>query len=417
MKKRIPWYILCLISLSVIFAGCSEDKYYGSGIKSELNGIYSTKTYAQPNAGTLSLTYSGGFLYGKDAYFEMTGKETAKIVLLNILPGEKEAEIKNIRLEPSAGGGYVFQGNAVSAEGTSLQYMGTVARGDMQLALSDIAIPANPLTAKGTWKMVEGSERKYTEDNGGIAPDDVVEKRYCAFLNMEFEEGHGETLQFMLNLVPNLINNVMYLLLDEVTFRPDGNITAKYADGFPEDFIDNIFGYLFGFPGPGDRSEVFESPINLARYLVDGNDVYVVPDLEMIIRLVESNNAARTRQEAGGESEMLEILKEVYKVLNEWTTRGVKLNFRENDLSYAVEHTGWSTITRYQGDYVLSLQGTEIAFLKKVLPYIPQLLGDELLNTEIELLEFTVGELLDILIDEMLYISKFEFGLLLYLDN
>lgn len=429
MKKSILLCLFCLLSSVMVFTGCDDDKYYRGDYESELNNIYSNKNSSQPNAGALELSYSGSMLYGKDAYFTMTSGSTARIVLHDVLPGERKGEIRDIALQPAAGG-YQFQGTGASQKGTKLKYTGTIVEGELKLSLYDIRVSSNPLTDKGTWRMVEGAYSEYNEDNGNPLTDDVKDKRFCAFLRIESSDPELEMLINMLGqMIERPIHNIMYLLLEDVTFHPDGNITVTYADGLGDDFLDKLLGqYLMGFATPADRQATYRSPMNIVKYYIDGESVRVVPDLYMIMRLIEASgiDLDLELEISGGSLEAwLPIISEVYKAANQWATTGLRLSFRKNDLSYKVStgqgNNAYDYIYRYQGDYILSLQGPEIEFVKNILKVLPDVLSQDILDIMIgdgdEDEKIRLGDLLETVNGLLDGITRFELGLLLYEDN
>ena len=91
--------------------------------------------------------------------------------------------------------------------------------------------------------------------------------------------------QFAPMLEP-IVGNLICWFINEVTFNPDGNITARYAT-MPEG---KAIGDLIQLPPNRQDSEWISSPINLASYYVkDDSELYIVPNIDMILYQIEQN--------------------------------------------------------------------------------------------------------------------------------
>lgn len=447
MKKTLTRQLVCLLMAVPFLTGCdNKAPYYGDGIESEFNRIYSGKSARDHVSGSLLLTYSDSELAGKDVWFELMSETSARIKFYAIFPGEAETSVDGFTVTKTAAG-YSISGGGTTARGTTFSASGTVGLTDggyvMTLDLKDVAIPANTLSRKRTFTMMETKNEMVLLNNYGL-----MGMYYDLLLNfkwkvdMEYETVNGVEIvredlfapTGLETMLAPLLSNLLYLLLTDVTFHADGNITATYSP-MPDDF--NFMGLLTGFQD-SDRGPKTQSPKNLITYYVDGGNAYIRPELVSILDLVMSNQSAGTNNGEGEEDKdeddgggsgfdlsMIFDLLEVYPSITRWFNEGIRFNLIERDpalpvLDYLENQTGQIEINGqtyetgvhyfFAGNYALYLDAEELKPLLEILPLILDLLDMDLS------FELMPGMALDFgaIIDRMVYTSDINVGL--YLD-
>lgn len=279
MKKRPLFYLFHIVVLigGLLLTSCNDDDYPGA-TPEEITAHYSNKLSDGTRA-NLALTYSGHELIGKSMNFETNDSRTAKLTLQCILPHEAETQLTSISLTPDGAGGYTFSGDATGSQtGTTFSYSGTVQKGKLALDIKNLQIPANPL--------VQVKELDFVKVG-------VVLR--ISIGDMDLGDLIGEKVDEFLKTV-----------LRDISFHADGNITASYS----------------GMQESGWKS----SPANLVSfYMTDENTLYVTPNVDMIIRQIRLNQAA-TR----ADDNLITVLPQVYALLNQWSTTGLKLAYVDN---------------------------------------------------------------------------------------
>ncbi|MCC8035964.1 MAG: DUF4925 domain-containing protein, partial [Rikenellaceae bacterium] len=109
MKRTKLSRLLWLFAAIPLFFACEDAPYYGEGIDSEFNKLYSNKTSKDHVTADLNLTYNGYEFLGREIYFNLMTKETAKIKFFAVFPGEAETVIENVRVSKTSKG-YDFSG-------------------------------------------------------------------------------------------------------------------------------------------------------------------------------------------------------------------------------------------------------------------------------------------------------------------
>ncbi len=419
---------MCLAAFVLLFTNCEDDKpYYGDGYDSEFNILYSNKTVTQPATGDLTLNYSDCPVYGRDVYFEMTSASTAKLKFFAVFPSEKETLVENVPLTKISGG-YSFSGQAQSTKGTTFSYAGSVGDKGLEVNLTNVKIPNYPFGEKGTFDVIDYFYSVDSEQDNSDPAYRVINNYYYNCLPHIFdwqfvdEYGTEQGLGFLQTiLVDPILAKLLYLVLPEITFHPDGNITANYA-GLKDDI--DIMG-LMAAPVTSDmRGDIQSSPLNLCYYFVEGSYMYIQPDIEMIIRAVNSN---RTRAETEGDMSLTGILNMVltlYPSVTKWANTGVKFNFIPNDSSTPAittditEFPNFTNVTNfyyyYGADYRLY---ADLEELQPVIDILPALLTILLSNVELpgseELGGMDLLGLLDGIIGNFPNTTRFNLGLFL----
>ena len=375
-------YAICMATL--LFACDDNDDQDGSGI----SGIYSNKLSTPEGDNTLTLTYSGREFIGKDVTFKQVNGNTANITLHGILPGETATVLENIPISAD-GNGYSFSGSSTGNNGTAFSYRGKVETGKMTLALTDVKVASNQLTSNAKWHPVQTAVTTET---------DPIKGEYTCY-HYAF---HLVTDNLILGqAAPQLeaiLGNLITWFINEVTFNPDGNITARYAT-MPEG---KAIGDLINIPPDRKDCEWLSSPINLASYYVkDDSEVYIIPNIDMILYQIEQN---KTKADGGLDAA---VIAAVYQQLNKWSTTGIRMNIRKNS---EAPYNNMGKLIAYKGDIFLFLDKEEVAAFLPLLSLVKDLLPEDILNGPMGSM---IGPLLDMLASSLQQAKTLEMGMIL----
>lgn len=375
-------YAICMATL--LFACDDNDDQDGSGI----SGIYSNKLSTPEGDNTLTLTYSGREFIGKDVTFKQVNGNTANITLHGILPGETATVLENIPISAD-GNGYSFSGSSTGNNGTAFSYQGKVETGKMTLALTDVKVASNQLTSNAKWHPVQTAVTTET---------DPIKGEYTCY-HYAF---HLVTDNLILGqAAPQLeaiLGNLITWFINEVTFNPDGNITARYAT-MPEG---KAIGDLINIPPDRKDSEWLPSPINLASYYVkDDSELYIIPNIDMILYQIEQN---KTKADGGLDAA---VIAAVYQQLNKWSTTGIRMNIRKNS---EAPYNNMGKLIAYKGDIFLFLDKEEVAAFLPLLSLVKDLLPEDILNGPMGSM---IGPLLDMLASSLQQAKTLEMGMML----
>lgn len=375
-------YAICMATL--LFACDDNDDQDGSGI----SGIYSNKLSTPEGDNTLTLTYSGREFIGKDVTFKQVNGNTANITLHGILPGETATVLENIPISAD-GNGYSFSGSSTGNNGTAFSYRGKVETGKMTLALTDVKVASNQLTSNAKWHPVQTAVTTET---------DPIKGEYTCY-HYAF---HLVTDNLILGQAsPQLeaiLGNLITWFINEVTFNPDGNITARYAT-MPEG---KAIGDLINIPPDRKDCEWLSSPINLASYYVkDDSELYIIPNIDMILYQIEQN---KTKADGGLDAA---VIAAVYQQLNKWSTTGIRMNIRKNS---EAPYNNMGKLIAYKGDIFLFLDKEEVAAFLPLLSLVKDLLPEDILNGPMGSM---IGPLLDMLASSLQQAKTLEMGMML----
>lgn len=356
-------------------AACSNDDSAtgvgGGPAPADITANYSNKL-AYGNRANLALTYSGDSLIGKDVTFKTDDSKTAELTLNNILPHENATTIKDVALTPDGKSGYSFKGSSTSPLNTTFDYSGTITKGKLSLDITNAKVPGNEI---GTLKLVEPKtldvDSSKPDENGNMA----VYQTYHTNIYVHTDKDSLAMLGLQVGSIFDKILN-LYLLKD-VTFAEDGNITAHYST-LPEGFSMQDFSKIYSYtPNPWK-----ESPKNLATWYSNKDTMYVTPNIDMIIRQVQKD-----KQTSRAGLPDISSLKNLYAALNQWSTTGVKLIFKENpwknDYVFSVSNTLpngtiMNMYIKYEGDYLIYINKED---LMPLVPVLQSLLTDDLVKT------------------------------------
>lgn len=371
MKRSIILKTMLFACVAGFMASCSNDNYEGASPK-EITANYSNI----PNAGVeqnLSLTYSGDSLIGKSVKFVTWDSEKAELTLENILPHETEVTLKDVALQSDGKGGYTFSGSSTSPLQTTFSYKGSVEKGHLNLDLTDIKIPGNPI---GTLKLVQSTY--FETDSASTDKEGNTKTWQSMHSGIYFNSDNAVAYSAVNGLLGQIAFPVFNLLLNEVTFAQDGNITAGYAP-LPKDFD---FMTFMGDPSAFQHEPWQESPKNLATYfMADDTTMYVTPNVAMIMRQIQKDQAT-TR---AGLSD-LSNLKDIYTMLSKWSTTGLKLTFKPNPWKNQYQTVpsadeSYYYYNRFEGDYVVYISKDEIQpLLTFIKSYLTEAKVQELLD-------------------------------------
>ncbi|MCD8194664.1 MAG: DUF4925 domain-containing protein [Tannerellaceae bacterium] len=318
-------------------------------------------TYTQ-----VALTYSGSAFYGKDVALEVEDSGDATITLKGVLPLESETKVQNITLTED-GDGYTFETSATSAKGTTFKLSGSVKDDVLSVNLTEVQIPSNPLSSR-TFPILANtmdfgnaaSETEFiTDDSGNITQRTTynVSGTQSLFLNWQVMNGAQQESLLQLSalygadltpMVQDFLSKLIYLVLQDITFLPDGNIVANYGPLAESMKGMNLMALLTQAPTESMRGTMTQSPLNLCRYFVEDGKVYIQPDLDMIMYTVAMNNGGTSGSATGG-FDMATILQILAPMLSE----GVKFDLVQNDpatpfvLSSQISEGGFTLETTY----------------------------------------------------------------------
>ncbi|MCD7933044.1 MAG: DUF4925 domain-containing protein [Tannerellaceae bacterium] len=352
MKKMRVCYFIVFACFSLLFIACnSDDENFNGLIPSESNKVYTNKLASMNQSNQLALTYNGTNLAGKDVYFEILSHEKANLSLRHIIPGESECILENISLTALQENGYSFSGQSTSSGGTGFSYQGTIRTNKLTPALTDVTLPANLLSAANTWYNRKSS------------------------LVWEINSNAANMLLWGMatGIVGNLLDNLLLSVLNNVTFHTDGNITAAYAP-LPEEA--EISDMLMGSVNYNDRNPADwqTSPGYMAMYYMNGQKLYVVPQVEMLMN---------TLLGTGSKADVTEILNMIIDLLGtviQWTNQGIE---------FTVEETTGNSVT-------LVLDKAQVEPIFSLLPYVIDFIPLDALPGGMGALEDMLGELLNI---------------------
>jgi hypothetical protein len=338
-KKSICSFFYAMM-LAILLISCNDEDDYDGLAPAELNGTYSNKLSAPANEDSLILSYNGNTFIGKEVEFKTDDGKTAHIILKYVLPHDKETAISGVSLTAGSGS-YSFSGDETTSTGTAFHYQGSIQAGKLILELSDI--PKNRLAMNGTWYVAHENASYYNVNNGNMQ----------TMIGMLYNLVGGK-------LVSNLISSV----LDDLTFQTDGNITARYAPLPDSVRIGSLIGSYVKHPA----NDWNTSPSNLVTYYVEDNtSIYVIPQIDMIIRQVMINK--QTKSDSGDSTIGNELLA-AYRKINAWSTTGIKMTIRESE-------------DPAKGDLILLLDKSEIQELFALLDLVKVFIPEETLNAPV----------------------------------
>lgn len=231
MKKNLL-YLFALICSVSLFTACSDDD------APDYSGTYKGET--------LVLKLAGETLEEKEVVLNST-----EIVLKDVILGEESTTIPVTFDGTKFTGSNVGDNRTVSIEG-SIENLKMTAEVTMKIT--------SPIVGK--WaissEIDEDGSKRVTD---GIYFDLDKDKTYDFF----FSPYDAETYAKEFN---NTVGGLLGGLLVDITLKEDGTIVATYNAGNPLD---------------PSKLEIKESPANAVRYYIKDNQIYLVPNMDVLM--------------------------------------------------------------------------------------------------------------------------------------
>lgn len=436
MKKiSILMTSFLVITLSLL-TSCDNDHYGPTPV--DVTANYSNKL-SNPNP-NLILTYNGETMIGKSVDFSTVTGETAIVTLYDILPGEKELKMVSIPLSGDEEG-YSFSGNGMGENTlTSFRYEGRVTKGQLTLNISNLQMGNAELWAN-TYKLptvINGIKRIVVGDIWGDEytwqeVDGQVLNASCYFYaDIEASES-GATTQTWGNAIQNILSYILPQVLQDITLRADGNITASYSNE-PLSGLDmeTIFGFL-SVPLTQDmitphiaNRKYIPSPKGFANWHQKNDKFILKLNLANIISQIASDkhidaNIINAIIDAISQMDPMK-LKELLTTLNQSLnndTLGFLINI--NDTSFKALFNWLTTgipmlVTSKEGHTHIYLDKEEFTPIAKLLPDLSPLVIS-MLPEDMQALGSIISAFLDGISKAFLSPQKIEFGLELVQSN
>lgn len=365
MKKDFLKTMLFMLCAVFAFSACSDDDDKKGDDGTIVGGFVANEEVAYSNvnlnlgtpvegASELNLQYEGSAVTGKTASFSTSDGKKAEIKLNGILPHEVSS-VLTVDLQKGEDL-YTFSGNSTSAAGTSFSYEGSATSSSMTLKLTNVKIPANDVTTHETWYTVQLDDNRATAADG----DNLATVPYCFHLDMKTVDGaQGNMLSYLGSYA---VSSIFSQLLKSVTFHENGIITAEY-NANPS------------LEGVGEVAWTQSPEIPLATYFVDNDKMYVTPNIELIMNLV---NAAKTKAAEGEgdgptEEEIAQAMAVVMQYAQKWSTEGICLKIQAPGTGFD-QNFMLGTPVQLQGDMELLLANDEVKPILEVLPVLSSVL-------------------------------------------
>ncbi len=338
MKKNLFYYLFAVICSVGLFASCSDDD----------DDNWKNIPTGPIEGENAKLTVNGATSTGS-VQFTPQGATQAKVDLNNVFPGYKAVTV-NVSLSEQSDGSFDFSGEqGVSTPPSMITSLAAQA----EPAIMNVKVEGN-ITLEGKLSITATSA--LTEQAmGGLSgswnvKDTIVADEFVTTVTsapfvlrwpaIKVEEGKFDGEQTA-RIASMLVSHILAEVLGQVTFNPDGNITAKYHSGLPFNG-DTAMGWImnnaFSVKVEVSHTDWTESPKNLAFWYVKDNKLYVVPNIEMIMKQA---SADQERAEMGGidMAGILEILSQmgiditkldpaVLEQVMGWLHTGIPLNYR-----------------------------------------------------------------------------------------
>ena len=330
---------------------------------------------------TLALTYSDAPLLGKTVYYTLSGSTPTPVLTLeNIVPGEPNVSIEKVYTNQDG----TFEGNITTPNGATVAYKGQIETASgMTLALK-VKLPYESPGMLTLVNSVDDVDKRVRED--GIKKHKLTEE-HSYYFNTSSEKISGEYKSLV-----GYAGGLLELVLKTVTFHEDGNVTASYCSSLPANFDMSIWLKDHTAYRPAD-TDWLQSPINLANWYRDGENLYIVPNLEMILRQIEQD-AVTSKTRAG--NRQIENTTDLTALLQQWLTTGIRLTFKENpykEEQYVKdEPNGWKLYSKLNADYLIYLNQDDI---KPLIPLLRTVIDMYLTEDIIVMIKEHAGAILD----------------------
>ena len=329
MKKNLFYYLFAVICSVSLFTSCSdddEDNSWKQIPETEISGESAVlKVNGSESTGSAQMKVSNG--------------SEAVLTLKGIVPGYGDIPV-NVNLQKQSDESYNFEGTAGLTTPPSMMrsteklpvIMNVTTKGNITTN-GVITVDVTTLLSEeaqggltGSWKLLKTPEMN---DKGFLASAPL-------FLIWSAKDASKPNMEMAANMVNIFGSTALYNLLNQVTFHEDGNITAKY---WSEISIESI---LNGMDDEGNfiamHDEWLDSPKNLAFWYVKGDQLYVVPNIEAILKQVSQDNGSDI---AGSTGDLTAILGQLAQynidvtallpLITEWMSTGIPVKFSSPD--------------------------------------------------------------------------------------
>jgi len=280
------------LAATMTFAACSSDDGPAAWEKLPATPISGENAVLTVNgdatAGTVQLT--------------ATSATQGTLLLTNVLPGYAEISME-VTLAERADGSFDLQGETGLTTPPSMLAKADAAAVIFRVSVSGSLTPegkaAIDLTSAlsteaqggltGTWNLL--NKATVDEETGGLTSAPL----WVSWDAIDPAKPNAEQLAMVLSTFGSPL---LYQVLHSVTFAPDGNITAQYWSG-ELDLMTAIFsGYEYDSEGNmkflnlHENEPWLDSPKNLAFWYVQGDRLYVVPNIAAILAEAGEEGAA-----------------------------------------------------------------------------------------------------------------------------
>lgn len=332
--KRTKWpHLLWTIAVAGVLLSCNDgnggpsEEAFQPTLAESLSTVYSNKTYPTDSL-VLYYTSSSVPLLGRDVKFETEDLKTGTLTLYNVVPGEAETVLSGLTLKEAtdAPDKLTFSYKTVTTETgvrLTLASKSNVRPGRLELIFSSVTFPANRFSknteGKGWWAL-----RPYDDQTsaGSIYLDWRLTPGTYTFTDEETgetetvevtPENAGDPISLALGpilggMMKGIVQQLIPNILGHINFSTNGNIQARYnANGLS-----------------GDAAWQVSPANNLCFFYTKDDRLYVIPNIEMIVRQIKANQAA-SRSSIGTDD-----IQAILTRLSVWITQGAPFRIEDN---------------------------------------------------------------------------------------
>ncbi|WP_459190133.1 DUF4925 domain-containing protein [Parabacteroides sp. APC149_11_2_Y6] len=287
------------------------------------------------NNDKLILNYSEAVLLGKTVTISADDSNMS-FILKGVIPGESETIISGVQFDEKG----AFSGETKTTEGTSIKYAGSlsietsVLTLDLSVTLSETALGK----LNGVWSLLDKVD---TDEYMTEIKSSPFFLRWPAITVVEETGTDGEQMARVGSVI---VSHILAEVLSQVTFHTDGNITAQYYPKLPfngDNAMEWIVGNAFNIEINPSHTEWNTSPKNLAFWYTKNNKLYVMPNIEMIMKQTSQDNG-NGGASVGGMEDILSLVSKLgldtskldpalIEQVIQWFTTGIPLNYRTVD--------------------------------------------------------------------------------------
>ncbi len=340
MKK-----LFITLAAVVAFAACSDDPAAWENLPTT------------PISGeSAALTVNGEKMEAGSAQLTATSATQGTLVLTNVLYGYDEITMEVGLSERTDGTGtFDIKGetgltkipaiNVKAAEEPviyNVSVTGSISpEGTVVVNLTSVLSPDAQGGLTGKWNML----KKVTADEYGALQTAPLWVTWSA---QDPEQPNAEQLA---TTVRTIASPLLYQFLHSVTFSEDGNVTAEYRKmGKDFDFQTEIMSCMFsGFEYDDDYNLVgmadlhpdipwLESPKKLLYWYVQGDYLYIVPDIAAILAQIKKDSGSDVSGGLNGITDLLAGLGEygidveaLMQLVPQWMETGIPLKYKKTE--------------------------------------------------------------------------------------